>query len=144
MNAGRHWFSDYGLQLSRQFRALKVWFSIKEHGLERFGRMIARNVEQAHYLGELIAQAPALECLAPIGLDIVCFRYNPGGLDTERLNAINNEILIQLQEKGIAAPSSTTLQGRFCLRVAIANHRSRHSDFEALVAAVVELGQAIA
>ncbi len=51
--SGHIWFNDYGLQLSRQFRALKVWMSIKEHGLDRFGRMMARNVEQAHYFGEL-------------------------------------------------------------------------------------------
>jgi glutamate/tyrosine decarboxylase-like PLP-dependent enzyme len=74
--AGHVWFSDYGLQLSRQFRALKVWMSIKEHGLDRFGRMIARNVEQAHYFGSLVEKDPNLELLAPIGMDIVCFRFN--------------------------------------------------------------------
>jgi glutamate/tyrosine decarboxylase-like PLP-dependent enzyme len=99
--AGRLWFSDYGLQLSRQFRALKVWMSIKEHGLDRFGRMMARNVEQAHYLGELIEKEQDMELLAPIGLDIVCFRFNPGRLDDEALNVLNKEILIQLQEQGI-------------------------------------------
>ena len=67
--AAGHWFSDYGLQLSRQFRALKVWMSIKEHGLDRFGRMIARNVEQAHYFGRLVEQDPNLELLAPIGMN---------------------------------------------------------------------------
>src|SRR5512138_2600070 len=56
--AAGHWFSDYGLQLSRQFRALKVWMTIKEHGLDRFGRMIDRNVEQAHYFGELVKRDP--------------------------------------------------------------------------------------
>ena len=81
MASGSHWFSDYGLQLTRQFRALKVWISIKEHGLDRFGRMMARNVEQAHYLGKLVETRAELELTAPIGLDIVCFRYNPGGLD---------------------------------------------------------------
>ncbi len=141
--SGRLWFSEYGLQLTRQFRALKVWMSIKEHGLDRFGRMMARNVEQAHYLGELIASEPLLELVAPIGLDIVCFRYNPGGLDDEALNALNKEVLIRLQEQGIAAPSYTTLNGRYCLRVAIANFRSTQADFDALVEAVVRLGQMI-
>ena len=141
--AGRLWFSEYGLQLTRQFRALKVWMSIKEHGLDRYGRMMARNVEQAHYLGELIAAHLQLELMAPIGLDIVCFRYNPGGLDDEALNALNKEVLIRLQEQGIAAPSYTTLNGRYCLRVAIANFRSTQADFDALVEAVVRLGQMI-
>jgi glutamate/tyrosine decarboxylase-like PLP-dependent enzyme len=139
--AGQIWFSDYGLQLSRQFRALKVWMSIKEHGVDRFGRMMARNVEQAHYLGQLIEKEQNMELLAPIGLDIVCFRFNPGGMDDETLNALNKEILIQLQEQGICAPSYTTLHGRYCLRVAIANHRSVQDDFDLLVKEVVRIGQ---
>jgi glutamate/tyrosine decarboxylase-like PLP-dependent enzyme len=138
--AGQLWFSDYGVQLSRQFRALKVWMSIKEHGLERFGRMIARNVEQAHYFGQLVEKEPSLELLAPIGLDIVCFRFNPGGMDDEQLNALNKEILMQLHEQGIAAPSYTTLQGRYCLRIAIANHRSVQDDFDVLAREVTRLG----
>jgi aromatic-L-amino-acid decarboxylase len=142
--AGRLWFSDYGLQLSRQFRALKVWMSIKEHGLDRFGRMMARNVEQAHYLGRLIEKEQDMELLAPIGLDIVCFRFNPGRLDDGTLNALNKEILIQLQEQGICAPSYTTLHGRYCLRVAIANHRSVQDDFDVLVEEAVRIGRKLA
>jgi aromatic-L-amino-acid/L-tryptophan decarboxylase len=136
-----HWFSDYGLQLSRQFRALKVWMSIKEHGLDRFGRMIARNVEQAHYFGQLVESDPTLELMAPIGMDIVCFRFNPGNLNDQALNALNKEILMQLHEQGIAAPSYTTLHGRYCLRIAIANHRSRQEDFDLLAREVVRIGQ---
>jgi glutamate/tyrosine decarboxylase-like PLP-dependent enzyme len=138
--AAGHWFSDYGLQLSRQFRALKVWMSIKEHGLDRFGRMIARNVEQAHYFGQFVEKEPTMELLAPIGLDIVCFRFNPGNLDNEQLNALNKEILMQLHERGTAVPSYTTLQGRYCLRIAIANHRSQQEDFDLLAREVVRLG----
>jgi aromatic-L-amino-acid/L-tryptophan decarboxylase len=136
-----HWFSDYGLQLSRQFRALKVWMSVKEHGLDRFGRMIARNVEQAHYFGQLVESDPTLELMAPIGMDIVCFRFNPGNLNDEALNALNKEILMQLHEQGIAAPSYTTLNSRYCLRIAIANHRSRLEDFDLLAREVVRIGQ---
>ncbi|HSB02739.1 MAG TPA: pyridoxal-dependent decarboxylase [Anaerolineales bacterium] len=139
--AGHLWFSDYGVQLSRQFRALKVWMSVKEHGLDRFGRMIARNVEQAGYFGRLVENEPDMELLAPIGLDIVCFRFNPGGLDEEQLNALNKEILMQLHEQGIAAPSYTTLQSRYCLRIAIANHRSTQEDFDVLAREVVRIGR---
>ncbi|HUE99520.1 MAG TPA: pyridoxal-dependent decarboxylase [Anaerolineales bacterium] len=141
--AGHIWFSDYGLQLSRQFRALKVWMSIKEHGLDRFGRMIARNVEQAQYFGQLVESEPSMELLAPIGLDIVCFRFKPGGLDDEKLNELNKEILMQLHEQGIAAPSYTTLRGRYCLRIAIANHRSRQEDFDLLAQEVVRIGRQV-
>lgn len=138
--SGQHWFSDYGLQLSRHFRALKVWMSIQEHGLDRLGRMIGRNVEQASYLGRLIAAHPRLELIAPIGLDIVCFRFQDGNESVEKLNALNKEILTRLQEQGIAAPSYTTLNGIYCIRVAIANHRSRFEDFDLLVEAVVKIG----
>ncbi len=142
--AGHLWFSDYGLQLSRQFRALKVWMSIKEHGLDRFGRMIARNVAQAHYFGGLVEKEPNMELLAPIGMDIVCFRFNPGGLDESQLNALNKEILMQLHEQGIAVPTYTTLGERYCLRIAISNHRSRLEDFDLLAREVVRLGQELA
>jgi glutamate/tyrosine decarboxylase-like PLP-dependent enzyme len=138
--SGHIWFSDYGLQLSRQFRALKVWMSIKEHGLDRYGRMISRNVEQAHYFGRLVESEPNMELLAPIGMDIVCFRFNPGSLNEDALNALNKEILMQLHEQGIAAPSYTTLNGRYCLRIAIANHRSRQEDFDLLAKEVVRIG----
>lgn len=139
MASGNYWPSDFGLQLTRQFRALKVWMSIKEHGLERFGRMIARNVEQAHYLGALVEATPELELTGPIGLDIVCFRYNPGGLDTEALNSLNKKLLVKLQEGGVAAPSYTTLKGNYCLRVAISNHRSRFEDFDLMVEEVLRI-----
>ena len=141
--AGHLWFSDYGLQLSRQFRALKVWMSIKEHGLDRFGRMIARNVEQAHYFGSLVEKEPTLELMAPIGMDIVCFRFNPGGLDDTALNALNREILMRIHEQGIAVPSYTTLDNRYCLRIAIANHRSRQEDFDLLAKEVVRIGREV-
>jgi glutamate/tyrosine decarboxylase-like PLP-dependent enzyme len=138
--SGHLWFSDYGLELSRQFRALKVWMSIKEHGLDRFGRMIARNVEQAHYFGQLVEREPKMELTAPIGMDIVCFRFNPGGLNDDMLNALNKEILMRLHEQGIAVPSYTTLNERYCLRIAIANHRSTQADFDLLAREVVRIG----
>lgn len=141
---GQIWFSDLGLQLSRSFRALKVWMSIKEHGLDRFGRMIARNAEQARYFAELVEKEPNLELMAPVGMDIVCFRFNPGGMDDGTLNAFNKELLIRLQESGIAAPSYTTLNGRYCLRIAISNHRSQRSDFDLLAEHVLRIGQGLA
>ncbi|MBQ0797730.1 MAG: aminotransferase class V-fold PLP-dependent enzyme [Porticoccaceae bacterium] len=138
--AGREWFSDYGVELSRSFRALKIWMSLKEHGAERYGRMMARNVEQAHYLGTLIEREPELQLMAAIGLDIVCFRYQAEGLDEPALEVINKEILAELTEQGIAAPSYTTLKGKYCLRVAIANHRSKQEDFDVLVSEILRLG----
>jgi glutamate/tyrosine decarboxylase-like PLP-dependent enzyme len=138
------WYSDYGLQLSRGFRALKIWMSIKEHGLDRFGRMMDRNVAQAHYLARQIEESPQLELLAPVVLDIICFRHRFEGQDLAAHNALNKEILLRLQERGIAAPTSTILRGHYCIRVAIANHRSTDEDFDVLVAAVKEIGAEVA
>jgi aromatic-L-amino-acid/L-tryptophan decarboxylase len=138
---GSHWFSDYGVQLSRGFRALKVWMSFKEHGLEKYGRLIQQNVKQAQYLARLVEAAPELELLAPVPLNIVCFRYRAAGYPAEALNSLNQELLIRLHESGIAAPSYTTLDGCYALRAAIVNHRSRREDFEILVAAVIRLGK---
>ena len=138
--AGSRWPSDYGIELSRGFKALKVWMSIKEHGIEKYTRLIYQNVRQASYLAALVDENPALERLAPAPLNIVCFRFKSDELDDEALNRLNQEILIQLHEKGIAAPSYTTLGGRYAIRAAITNHRSKRSDFALLVKEVTCLG----
>ena len=139
--SGEDWFSEYGLQLSRSFRALKVWMSLKEHGVKRFGRMIDKNMAQAQYLGQLIKAHKHLELVAPIGLDIVCFRYNPGEKSQEELNAINKEIKLQLEERAIALPGYTTLDSMYCIRVAISNHRTTNEDFDELVHHVIAIGR---
>ncbi len=141
--SGENWFSEYGLQLSRRFRALKIWMSLKEHGSERFGRMISRNVDQAYYLGDLINRNGDLELIAPIGMDIVCFRYNPGQLDLESLNELNKEIKLQIEERAIAIPGYTTLNGMYCIRCAISSHRSTNEDFDDLVKSVLHIGKGL-
>ena len=139
--SGSLWFSEYGLQLSRGFRALKVWLSIKEHGLDKFGRLIDQNIAQAAELAALVRAEPLLEIMAPVHTNIVCFRFNPGGMEPAELDALNEELLIRLHESGIAAPSYTTLEGRYCVRAAITNHRTISSDLAVLVTAVKNLGQ---
>ena len=142
--AGPVWFSEYGVQLSRGFRALKVWMSLKEHGVSKYGRLVEQNCEQAKYLASLVERAPELELMAPVPLNIVCFRFAPRGADEAKLDAINEEILFGLQESGTAVPSSTMLGGRFALRVCICNHRTRREDLDLLVREVVQRGHAIA
>lgn len=141
---GDLWFSDYGPQLSRGFRALKIWLSFKEHGLDRYGRLIDRNIAQTAELLRLMEREPELEVMARGVLNIACFRYNPGGLDRPALNALNEELLIRIQESGIAVPSYTTLSGNYSLRVAIANHRTRTEDLEMLVEALLTKGRELA
>ena len=135
-----NWFSEFGLQLSRRFRALKIWMSLKEHGSKRFGRMISRNVEQAYYLGDLVEKHSKLELIAPIGMDIVCFRFNPGKKNLDELNALNKEIKLQLEEQAIALPGYTTLNGAYCIRCAISSHRVTNEDFDALIENVLRIG----
>lgn len=143
MAAGEVWFGDLGVQLSRSFRALKAWMLIQEHGIRKYGRLIEQNVAQASYLVGAVEKTPQLEMLAPAPLNIVCFRYNPGGMDQSTLNELNQELLILLHESGQAAPSYTTLQGRYAIRVAISNHRSKREDFEEMVAEVVRIGDVL-
>jgi glutamate/tyrosine decarboxylase-like PLP-dependent enzyme len=142
--AGPDPITNYGLELSRGFKALKAWMSLKEHGIEKYARLIRQNIAQCFYLGQLIENEPLLELLTPVTLNVVCFRYRPEQhMPDEALNALNKEILMQLHERGIAAPSYTLLQGRYAIRVANVNHRSQKADFEALTAAVVDIGQAL-
>lgn len=136
--------NNFGLELSRGFKALKVWMSLKEHGLEKYRWMIRQNIAQAFYLGSLIEAHESLELLAPVTMNIVCYRYRREGLSEETLNRLNKEILIQLQEAGIASPSSTLLDGRFAIRVANVNQRSKNIDFETLTRETVRIGDAVA
>jgi glutamate/tyrosine decarboxylase-like PLP-dependent enzyme len=140
VTAGPMQFSRYGLDLSRGFRALKVWFSLKEHGLSTYQTLVEQHVEQARHLESLIRAAPALELLAPVSLNIVCFRFRGHAGDEAALNAINKEIVLRLQEAGIAAPSSTVIDGKFAIRVAHTNHRTRREDFALLVRETLRIG----
>jgi aromatic-L-amino-acid decarboxylase len=138
------WLTDYGYQLSREFRALKAWMSLKEHGVRKFGRLIQQNVDQARYLAELIDATPELELAAPVTLNVVNFRYVRPGLDDAALEVLNQRILVELQEGGIAAPSGTTIGGRYVLHIAHTNHRSRREDFDILVRETIRIGKELA
>jgi glutamate/tyrosine decarboxylase-like PLP-dependent enzyme len=138
--------NQLGPELSREAKALTIWMSLREHGLRRYGQMALRNVEQARYLAGLVTAEPRLELLAPVSLNIVCLRYVPeghGSRKSEVLNALNREILMALQEEGIAVPSHTVLQGRFAIRVCITNHRSRFEDFDLLVREILRIGECL-
>lgn len=142
--AAAPWLCDFGPQTSRGFRALKIWMALKEHGADKFGRLVDQNIAQAHYLDGLIRTAPDLELAAPTRINIVCFRHRPrSALDAEALKRWNVEIMLRLQEEGIAALSDTTLKGHHCLRVAITNHRTRRSDLDLLVRRVRDVADSM-
>ena len=95
-------------------------------------------------MSALIDAEPELELIVPTNINIVCFRYRPAGLDSAALKELNTEIMLRLQEEGLAAVSDTTVHGEHCLRAAINNHRTRAEDLELLVRETLRLGRAIA
>jgi aromatic-L-amino-acid decarboxylase len=132
--------SNHGMELSRGFKALKVWMSLKEHGLNKYTEMISQNIDQSFYLGEEIKKQPLLELMTPVTMNIICYRYNPGGLNDDELNKLNKELLMRLQETGVATPSSTLLNGKYAIRAAITNHRTRKKHLDEMVKGTVEIG----
>ena len=133
--AGSSWPCDFGPDLSRGFRALKTWFTLKTFGTEKLGAVIARTCALAGYLEARILAEPRLELMAPVQLNIVCFRYRA----TESCK-VNRDLVADIHESGIAAPSTTVLDGRLAIRAAIVNHRTDVCDIDALIAAVLEFG----
>jgi glutamate/tyrosine decarboxylase-like PLP-dependent enzyme len=136
--AGGHpWPCDLGPDLSRGFRALKVWMTWPAYGSDRLGEVVERCCDVARALAARVDREPALERLAPVPLNIVCFRVRGGAGD-----ALNREIVADVQEAGLAAPSTTMIDGRLAIRAAIVNHRTRIEDGEALVDAVLQAARA--
>ena len=135
------WVSDYSYELSRGFPALKAWMTIKEHGVQKFGRLIQQNIDQAHYLANLVEESPQLELALPVSLNVACFRYAISGLDDAELDKINKHIEIELHESGVAAPSIVRLWDTNYLHVAITNHRTQRCDLDLLVKEVHRLGE---
>jgi aromatic-L-amino-acid/L-tryptophan decarboxylase len=143
LGGGDPWFCEYGIDLSRGFRALKVWFALREFGLARLAAKITDNCRQAQHLAGLVERHPQLQRLAPIVANICCFRYAPAGLAGADLDALNAAIVARLQESGSVVFSTTRLNGRLAIRAAITNHRTRLDDIDAAVAAVLAAGDAL-
>jgi glutamate/tyrosine decarboxylase-like PLP-dependent enzyme len=135
LSANSPWACDLGLDLSRGFRALKTWFTLSVYGNEKLGQVVAHTCELAQYLKREIEASPELELLAPVALNIVCFRYR-----CDDANHVNTELVIRLQESGIVAPSSTTLNGQVAIRAAIVNHRTTKNDIDILLSAILKFG----
>ncbi len=134
---GAFWPCDFGPDLSRGFRALKTWFTLKAHGSQALGESISHTCRVARHLEARIAETPELELLAPVQLNIVCYRYRATNADE-----LNAELVADLHESGLVAPSVTILDGRVAIRAAILNHRTTFSDADALVEATLAFGEA--
>ena len=136
---GADWPCDFGPDLSRGFRALKTWFTLKVYGADALGAAISRTCSLARYLESRIRETPELELLAPVELNIVCFRYRAGD-DAHRVNA---RIVADLHEAGEVAPSTTVIDGRLAIRAAIVNHRTSRAEIDTLIEKVVAAGRAM-
>jgi glutamate/tyrosine decarboxylase-like PLP-dependent enzyme len=138
-------FFDETLELSRRFRALKVWLSLRYHGFSAFRQAIQHDLQLAAELARLIDDHPALERLAPVPLSAVCFRFVPSAanLSETRLNELNLQLMNRLQRGGRVYLSNATIDGRFALRVCIVNHRTTRADIEAAVEEVIKVGSEI-
>jgi aromatic-L-amino-acid/L-tryptophan decarboxylase len=134
LSAGSPWPCDFGPDLSRGFRALKTWFTLKAFGTDRLGEMMAQSCAMARHLEARVRSEAELELMAGAQLNIVCFRYRGD-------DGLNSEIVADMQEAGIAAPSLTTLNGRVAIRACFINHRSGFQDVDALVDATIAFGR---
>ncbi|MCC6508446.1 MAG: cytochrome D ubiquinol oxidase subunit I [Pirellulaceae bacterium] len=185
MAAGSPWPCDFGPDLSRSFKALKVWFTLQVYGANRLGQMMDHTCQLAQYLAQRVQGERELELVAPVTLNIVCFRYrsrrtnstdtstqhthridsypdsspgsNPGSnsgsnseLDNQRHSAanlesdrLNAEIVVRVQESGLAAPSSTLVNGQVAIRAAIFNHRATKTEIDLLIDTVLSVGRTL-
>ncbi|WP_240608140.1 pyridoxal phosphate-dependent decarboxylase family protein [Pararhodobacter oceanensis] len=141
--AAAEFLHDYGLETTRGFRALKIWMMLRHHGVAAFGRILDQTIAQARHLTARIEAEPALQLMAPTATTVVCFRHAPAGMNDAALRAHNTEIMLRLQESGVAVITDTTIRGRHCLRAAICNHRTRDADLDLLIDEILKIGAEI-
>ena len=135
-------FWDYGVELSRRFRALKVWLTLQYYGTRRIAEAISDDISLAEYLGETVSNADDFELLAPVELSICCFRYVPPGanISDAELDRLNASLMELVQKGGRAYVSNATVNGRFALRACITNFRTTKSDIDTTIQIIREAG----
>src|SRR6184192_1094386 len=135
-------FFDESVELSRRFRALKLWLSLRYHGLAAFRSAIRADLDHARNLEAAVSRAGELELLAPVGLSAVCFRCRPGERhrDADRFNAA---VLRRVIERGRVYLSNATLKGRFALRACFVNHRTTDRDVAEIVPEVLQAAREV-
>jgi aromatic-L-amino-acid/L-tryptophan decarboxylase len=137
-------FFEESLELSRRFRALRLWLSLRYHGLQAFRAAMQKDLDLAQRLATAIAKRPDLELLAPVELSAVCFRYTgTGDRSEEELNRENAAILKRVVQRGRVYLSNATLRGRFSLRACIVNHRTTEADVDSVVPEVLAAAKAL-
>jgi glutamate/tyrosine decarboxylase-like PLP-dependent enzyme len=134
-------FWDHGIELTRRFRALKLWMTLRYHGARHVGAAIAEDIALAEHMAQLVRDTPELELLAEPGLSICCFRHTPPGVAAEALDEHNERLLLALQRDGRVYLSNASIGGRFALRACIVNFRTTRADVERAIELVCELGR---
>jgi glutamate/tyrosine decarboxylase-like PLP-dependent enzyme len=129
-------FWDVSPELSRRFRALKIWFALKCHGADAVVQAIDGNIELAEQLAQAIDASDDFELLAPASLSIVCFRYRPDAADAAQIDELNRLLLVEVQREGDAYLSNAVIDGRFALRACIVNYRTTAADLDRLLEAI--------
>ncbi len=137
LGGGEPWYCDYGTDLSRGFRALKVWAALRAHGSAAFGAAITRNCQQAHRMADRVTATPGLRLAAPVRLNICCFSVAPEDMPEGRQDEMNTAVAQDLQLAGEAVFSTTRIHGRTVLRAAIVNHRTCDADVDCAVDAAL-------
>ena len=139
-------FADRGYQLTRSFRALKVWMSIQTFGLAKFREAIDRTIDLAAKAGELVTKTEGLELLSPPSLGVLCFRYRPAGdgWTADRIEKVNESIQARIIESATAMISSTRLRGTYSLRLCIMSHQTVWSDVRETIGKIAAFGREIA
>jgi aromatic-L-amino-acid decarboxylase len=137
-------FFEESLALSRRFRALKLWLSLRYHGMAAFRQSIAKDLAQAQRLANAIERQDELELLAPVELSAVCFRHRGTiGMSEEKLNSFNLELLKRIVARGRVYLSNASLRGKFCLRACIVNHRTKDADIDSIIPEVLAAAKEI-
>lgn len=137
-------YFEESIELSRRFRALKLWMSLRYHGMEAFRQSIKDDLGLARDLAEKIVNQPELELIAPVELSAVCFRYlGSGGRSEGDLNRLNPAILKQVNKRGRVYLSNATLRAKFCLRACILNHRTKPADLDTVISEVLEAAKEV-
>ena len=137
-------FFEESIELSRRFRALKLWLSLRYHGLEKFRESIRNDLHNAQLLLELISAQPELEALGPVPLSAVCFRYVSKRGSSADLDALNQEILQRTVRRGKVFLSNASIQGKFALRACFVNHRTTPDDVKQIVSEVLGVASELA
>lgn len=143
-NGGRTDLMEYNLPLTKEFKALKVWMTIKTYGAERLAETIRKDIQKAQYLVKRIKASGHLEVMAPAPLSIVCFRYNPGDKRNEELDALNDKIINAVEKDGRIFLTGTKVAGCTALRACFINHRTTLEDVDFIVDVISEIGHKLA